>query len=135
MVHRSLLSSTVGQLPQPLPIETDKDGKLTTQSVGAINAFMQNVNAALNGLVSIGDGRQSSKSGNIDGQTVIVVTPATPNAEFEVPHGLERVPIGRIVLTQSGPGQIYDSNRGGWGVRQVFFKCDAASVTFTLILV
>ena len=60
MARRSILPSTVGQLPDPLPIETDKDGKLTTQSVGALNAFMQNYAHGFNGLVSMGDGRQSS---------------------------------------------------------------------------
>ena len=135
MAERSRLATTMGQLPDPQPIETDKDGKLTTQSVGVLNGFLNGVTHAINGLLSIGDGRQSSWAGNLDGQTIIILTPPTPDEEFQVPHGLGRIPIGRLILTQSAPGQLYDSNRGGWGVRQVFFRCDAASVTFTFILV
>jgi hypothetical protein len=135
MADRRRLSTTAGQLAHPEPIEIDHDRNLTPQSVGALNAFMQAYAAGFNGKVSLGDGRQSSQSGNIDGQTIVVLTPATPDEEFQVPHGLARAPIGRIVLSQDLPAHLYDSNRGGWGVRQVFFKCDVASVTFTLVLV
>jgi hypothetical protein len=135
MARRIRLPCTRAQISQPLPIETDKDGRLTTQTVGQINAFMQAVTFAVNGHLSFGDGTQSEHAGNIDGQTIHVKTPATPDQEFTVPHGLERVPTGRIVLGQDLPGQLYDSNRAGWGVEKVFLKCDAASVTFLLALV
>lgn len=135
MARRVRLPSVRGQIAQPLPIETDRDGKLTTQTVGQINAFMQAVTSAVNGHIGFGDGLQSQQAGNIDGQVIQVKTPATPDQEFTVPHGLERVPIGRIILGQDGPGQLYDSGRGGWGVDEVTFKCDAASVTFVLVLV
>lgn len=136
MAHRIRLPcSSRCQLTEPLPIENDKDGKLTTQSVGAINAFMKAVITALNGNVSFGDGAQSERTGNIDGQTIIVKTPGVADTEFIVPHGLARIPIGRIVMGQDIAGQLYDSNRRNWGADQIFLKCNAASVTFFLAVV
>jgi hypothetical protein len=135
MVDRRRLPTTRGQLPDPVPVDTDKDGKLTTQSVGALNAFMHTYASGFNGGISFGDGRSSSQAGNIDGQVIVLLTPAVADAEFSVPHGLDRVPIGYLVLGKNLAAHIYDSNRGGWGVRQIFLRCDQASVTVTLLLI
>jgi hypothetical protein len=135
MTHRLRLPCKASQIPQPLPVETNKDGGLTTQSVAQINTHMQTVAAALNGNISFGDGTLSEHTGNIDGQTIVVKMPLIADTEIVVPHGLERVPTGRIVIGQNAPGHLYDSNRGGWGIDKIYLKCDSPSVTFTLALI
>jgi hypothetical protein len=135
MARRLRLPCSRSQVPQPLTIETDKEGRLTTQSVEAINTTLRALATAINGNLSLGDGTQSEHTGNLDGQTIRVKTPVTIGEEFAVPHGMGRVPIGRIVLGQDSFGSLYDSNRAGWGVDQVFFKCNQSAVTFLLALV
>jgi hypothetical protein len=135
MADRFLIGTSDGQVAEPIPVETDKEGKLTAQSVDAINGTLAAVIAAINGGICFGDGTQSAQAGNIRGQSITVTSPPVADTEFEVPHGLKRVPIGRLILDQDKQGQLYASNRGGWGVTRVFFKCNQAAVTFFIVLV
>ncbi len=135
MARRLRLPCSRALVPQPLAIENNKDGGLTTQSVAQINAFMQAVTSAINGHITFGDGRPSEHTGSIDGQTILVKMPLVGLTQIAVPHGLDRVPTGRIVLGQDGPGILYDSNRAAWGIDQIFLACDTPSVTFLLALI
>jgi hypothetical protein len=134
MGHRLKYGTSVGQIPGPLQLPI-VEGKLTPAAVATLVSQMEAITNAVNGGISFGDGRQSTQLGNIDGQTVEFVTPSVADTEFEVPHGLGRVPIGRIVLAQNGDGFLKDSNRGGWNKHHLFFKCSEAGVTFLVGLV
>jgi hypothetical protein len=135
MAKRLRLPSTIGMLADPVEIPSDNDGKLTENAVATLNSFMRSATRLLNGGVSFGDGRQSTHAGHIDGHTIEFVAPPVADTEFEIPHDLGRVPIGFLALAQDGPGVLYKSNPGGWGVERVFLKCSEANVTWLIVLV
>lgn len=63
------------------------------------------------------------------------VSDATIDTEFEVPHGIGRMPIGFIVLTQDKAGSFYNSGVTAWDEDSIYLKCSVASVAFTLLVV
>ena len=133
MAVRHRIETSVGMIPEPQDILTDSEGKLTESSVAALSAFMKTVTQAINGRLSFGDGRQSAQTGNFDGQ-FIEWTFVVANQEYEIPHGLGRVPQGIIVTMMNGGGNIFASNRGGWGTDRLFLKSNNAPRTARLIV-
>lgn len=120
------------QLPA---LATTKDGQFTPNAIVQLLGFLRTLTQRLNGLVSFGGGVNSTWTGNVDGQRVEFTTPGVADTEFELWHGLGRVPVGRIVMLQDKAGSLYDSNTGGWGTERIYLKCDAASVTFVCMVV
>src|SRR5688572_10017214 len=108
MASSKRLFNGVGMLPDIGQIVT-ADGKLTPVQVTTIVDGLRNALRAINGKLSFGDGTHSSQSGNIDGQTK-EVTFVNANTDYEVPHGLGRVPIGLVVLDVNADGAVL---RGG----------------------
>lgn len=133
MVDRIRLANGEGMLGKPNPIKS-ADGKLTETAAAYLSGVLQGIVDKLNGKISFGNGEQSTQSGNIDGQWITFVTPAVADTQFEVPHGLGRLPVGRDIKRQDKAGTLYDSNPGGWGPKSVFFKCSVASVKFNIVL-
>lgn len=133
MADRIRIETAAGMLPEPQEIQTDQQGRLTESSVAALSAFMKGVAQALNGRLSLGDGVQSAQSGNIDGQNV-TWTFAVANQEYEIPHGLGRVPVGVLPVQLDRAGIVYMSNAGGWGINHIFLKSNTAGLVARLIL-
>jgi hypothetical protein len=121
-------------LGQPVVIVIGDDGNLTEQAVLAMNSNVLSIVRKLNGHLSLGDGSQSSLTGNLYGQWIEFTTPSAPNTEFAVDHGLGFTPFARFVGRQDTAGHLYDSNLYGWGPTTVYFKCDTASVLMKVAL-
>lgn len=134
MAQRHRTKPTAGMLADPVPIETDKDGRLTEQSVAAISSFMAIVTALLNGELTLGDGTQSGWTGNLNGQFIRTVSPGTADTEWKEPHGLGRQPIGWIPLGQNKAGVLYYDS-ASWGQREIKLKSSGTTVTYIGILV
>lgn len=128
------IATGVGMLSD-LPAVVSSDGKLTDIQVGYITAAIRSVIRALNGRVSFGDGTQSSQSGNVDGHTKEVVF-VSADTDYEVPHGLGRVPIGIIVLyVDADDAVVRAANRGSWSSERLFVRCNTAGATALFVVV
>jgi len=86
-----------------------------------------------NGRVEFGTPTDGFRGENIAGRFQTFTTSATPDAENTVAHGLGATPSGAyIVMSQDKAGSLYKS--GTWNSTNAFFKCDVASVTFTVFI-
>lgn len=93
------------------------------------------------GTINLHDGTINSNdvAGKINGQYVIVTTPATANTEFAVAHSLKdkngnaRIPQGYLVVRRSANGVVYDGTTS-WTTSNIYLKCSAASVNITLLI-
>lgn len=111
------------------------EGKLTEIQAQQLSDAVRALIASVNGHLSLGDGSQSSWSGNLDGQTKEHTFPAA-NTAYEVPHGLGRVPIGVVQLDVNQNGAVVrGENRGSWGLDSLFLSCSVAGTTALFIVV
>lgn len=134
MAKSKRVSTGVGMLPD-LPPVLPNDGKLTDTQVANITDSIRNLIRAINGKITFGNGLQSSQSGNIDGQTK-EVTFTNANTDYEVPHGLERVPIGIVVLDVNVDGAVVrGGSRGSWSTSRIFVRCNTAGTTGIFVVV
>jgi len=131
---RSLIKTGAGQHPKPVKVNTGAEGNITERAVATLNNFMLGIVRKLNGKLSLGDGSQSSLTGNLYGQYIEFTTPSTPDEQFQVDHGLGKAPAARIIVRQNKAAHLYDSNLGGWGDNSIYLKCDVASVLFKIAL-
>lgn len=128
------IATGVGMLAD-MPAVVSADGKLTDVQIGYITAAIRATISALNGRISFGDGTQSSQAGNIDGHTKEVVF-ASADTDYEVPHGLGRIPIGIIVLYVDADGAVVRSaSRGSWNNTRLFVRCNTAGATALFVVV
>jgi hypothetical protein len=124
----------VGMLADLPPISS-VDGRLTDVQIAYITEAVRSIIRAVNGHLSFGDGLQSSQAGNIDGQTKEVVF-ANANTDYDVPHGLGRVPVGIIVLDVNADGAVVrGGSRGSWNVDRIFVRCNVAGTTALFVVV
>lgn len=93
--------------------------------IAALNANSLNMKGILDAGISIKD--------NMDMVTATVLSDATPGVEFSLSHKLGKVPIGYIVVGQDGAGSIFDGTTTNTKT-DVYFKSDAVSITFRLLL-
>lgn len=123
-----------GGLAPPGRVSLDQDGKITPESVITVNAFLDSVAQRVSGKLTLGDGTNYSRAGNINGQWIEFTTPATPDTEFQVDHSLGATPTGYLVVLQNKAGTLYTSQFASWDKNRIFLKCSAASVLFSIIL-
>jgi hypothetical protein len=124
----------VGMLADMPPV-TPKDGKITDQQASFLSDAIRGMIRAFNGQVSFGNGVTSTQSGNIDGQTKEHYFDAA-NTDYEIPHGLERVPIGVIVLDVNVDGAVVRGNlHGDWSSTRLFLRCSKAATTALFVIV
>jgi hypothetical protein len=88
---------------------------------------LRRIVAKINGRLSLGDGTSGSWAGNLDAQDIDVTFPSVADTEVEVPHGLERTPVGVVAFSLDRAGHVYDSRRGSWDATRLFLKCSTAS--------
>lgn len=142
---RTLIDKALGYVTVPQPVNLVDDegrvvkgdqaaGKLTVDAVRYLHGLLQALAFAVNGKLTFGDGSQASKTGNIDGQWVSVLTPAVANTEFPIDHSLGRIPAGVLVALSDVQSTIVVSSLGSWSRSRIFLKCSAASVTLRLLL-
>lgn len=108
------------------------DGKMSGPTASYLTAALRTIIAKFNGAISLGNGLSGYRAGNIDAQYIDVFTPATPDEEFIVPHGLGRKPIGYDVVRRDVACIVYDSSGGSWGNDLIYLKCNVGSATIKL---
>lgn len=134
MAKSRRLFNGVGMLPDLGPI-VSADGKLSEVQVTALVDAVRSALRAINGKLTFGDGSHSSQSGNIDGHTK-EVTFTNANTDYEVPHGLGRVPIGILVLDVNADGAVVrGGSRGSWSPTRLFVRCNVAGTTALFVVV
>lgn len=125
----------VGMIPDLPPITVSPDGRLTDLQVAYLTDAVRNIIRTLNGKLSLGDGSNSSQSGNLDGHTK-EVTFVNANTDYEVPHGLGRVPTGIVVLQVNQDGAVVrGASNGSWSDTRLFVRCNVAGTTGLFIVV
>jgi hypothetical protein len=135
MARSKRVFTGVGMLPDLPAVSVSEGQSLTPIQVTFITDTIRNLLRAFNGLISLGDGSNSSQSGNIDGHTK-EVTFVSANTDYEVPHGLGRVPIGLIVLDVNADGAVVrGGSQGSWSVDRIFTRCNVAGTTARFVIV
>ena len=86
---------------------------------------------ALNGRIGFGDGTESE---NIEGTWISVMTPGTPNTDFTVTHGLDRLPVGYLVMSKAAAVDVFDGSVAST-VSQITLKATVASIAIKLFIV
>lgn len=122
-----------GWLDRLDPIQLVK-GKVPENLLNLIYGVLTNLIDHFNGQISLGTGANYAWAGNLDAQTLEVVSPATPGEKFSVPHGLDRLPIGYDVIRRDQAGIVYDDGPGDWGLDVVYLRCNIASMSFVIRL-
>lgn len=135
MARSERIRTGIGMVADLPPVAIASDGKLTDTQVSYIFDKLRVLIQAVNGRLTFGDGQQSSQSGNIDGHTKEVVF-TNANTDYEVPHGLGRVPIGIIVLDVNADGAVVrGGSRGSWSPERIFVRCNVAGATALFVIV
>lgn len=131
MAVREMVRTGTGIVEAAPTIETP-EGKFTETAATELQRFMDRIVSTLNGKLTLGDGSQSSMAGNLGGQWV-TFTFAAANTEYEIPHGLERVPAAVFAPVHTEDARLY------YGAKvknsaAVFLKATATG-TFTFLVV
>lgn len=132
MAERKRIENGVGMIPQPAVPDLKKENATTV--IGYVVGILNGIVRAINGRLTLGNGNQSTQSGNIDGQWITYVFPSTANTEVEIPHGLGRVPVGLFEAERDRACTLYSSNRSGWGKTVIYLKCSVASAVVKFLL-
>ncbi len=134
MARSERRSTGVGMIAD-LPAVASEDGKLTATQVSFLSDAVKRTISTINGKLTFGDGTHSSQSGNIDGQWK-EVTFTSANTDYEVPHGLGRLPVGVIVLDVNVDGAVVrGGSRGSWSPTRMFVRCNQAGATALFVVV
>lgn len=133
MARPTLKNTGMGSLAPPGKVSVDKEGNVDPSSLLNLNAFVELLALALSQL-SLGDGTNYAKGGNLDAQIITFTTPSVANTQKLIDHSLKRRPWGYFVANQNKAGSLYRCNPGSWSNQKVFFKSDAALMLVTVIL-
>ena len=126
---------TIGMVPDLPSITVPPNGQLSAIHMTYLLDTIRTLIAVVNGGISFGDGQNSSYSGNIDGQLKIVNF-ANSNTDYEVPHGLGRVPLGIIPLLVAADGAVVrGASNGSWTSERLFVRCNVAGTTALFVVI
>ena len=134
MPDRVQLDSGVDMLGD-VPDLVIRDGKVTEEVALVLSTRLRDLVRKVNRRISFGDGVDGYRAGNLDAQYVdVATTPGVADTEFTVVHGLQRVPVGYIVVRKDKACDVYDSSIGSWTDSLMFLKCTVATATVKLIV-
>lgn len=77
---------------------------------------------------AMGDGRHSE---NLDGEFQVIADTGSADTEFNVTHGLNRVPVGFIVMKSSKGGVTYNGSTT-WTSTTIYLKNSSANNAITI---
>lgn len=135
--------------PISLPAQFVAPTPARAATFGEVNSLLNRIFTALRSIahrvahIALVDGTRAfvaelhgSKAGDLDATYITVVSPRTPDEEFEVPHFLGRVPIGFETCGVYGKaGVFYTAGQigaPGWSDRTIKLKCNASEATAVL---
>jgi hypothetical protein len=98
-----------------------------------LDADISSLFTALKGRVRFGSSTDGYRGENISGEFQVFTSNATPDTEDAIAHTIGAIPVGYIVLKQDKAGSLYMSGTT-WTSSNVYFKCNVASVAFTIFL-
>lgn len=70
---------------------------------------------------------------NLSQYTEEVTTPATPDEQFSITHGLKRVPLGFWVVSLDKAAIVY-KGASAWTTTTVYLKCNTATTVAKVII-
>lgn len=123
-----------GLLAPPASIRLGHDGKIGPGAIVAINQTLAAIVNHINSGLSVGNSTAGTQTGNFRNQWLVFTSPSTANLEFELPHGLDRVPIGFTVWFLNKNAVVYASNFGSWNKDRILLKCSAVTTEVVLEL-
>lgn len=109
------------------------DGKITENQALVLSNQIKDITDKINGGIGHGSGVDGHR-GNVDEQHVDVICPPVANTEFAVPHGLNRLPNGVVVIRKDRAVDVYDSSSGSWDETIIYLKATVASAQIRLRL-
>lgn len=131
------LESSAGYV-QPIPIkvvDVPTAAKAIAQLYTTIAAIIRRAS-----FIAMGDGTHASQAGDLAATYLRILSPATPDESFEVPHFLGRTPIGfDVCKVIAKPGIFYavgeaNGDGGGWNTKTIKLRCTTSN-TIALIRV
>lgn len=134
MATRARIQNGVGMLGLPREIRANADGKLSAETLAYLTDLLASIVRKINGQLSLGNDDQSSQAGNLDAQRISWTFSGTPDTESAIPHGLQRVAEGYLVVGADRACIVYDSQRASWSKDSIFLKCNTASATVALLV-
>lgn len=105
----------------------------TNQYEKNLDADLANLFMAFRGRVRFGSTTDGYRGENISGEFQVFTSNATPDTEDTIGHTIGAIPVGYIVLKQDKAGSLYLGSTT-WTSTNTYFKCNVASVTFTIFL-
>lgn len=108
-------------------------GPLDAGSARDLTSALEQLRNALNGGLSLGDGTDGSKAGNLDAQIRVIYTPSH-DADFAVAHGLGRRAVGYLVLRKSAACDVWSGSAHGDTEDVIWLQAALAGVTLTLLV-
>lgn len=134
MATKPLIRGEAGIISPPPPLKPNEDGTVSVQSIVSLNQTIAALVKAINSGLSMGTGVNGGQAGNINNQWLTFVTPGVADTEFEMPHGLNRTPLGFAVYFIDKAASLYVSNYGSWTKNRILLKCDTATVSCVIQL-
>lgn len=131
---RPLIRGTDGIIAPPPPIKFNDDGTINVQSVVTLNQVISDLIKHINSGLSTGNGTDGGQTGNTQNQWLSFVTPSVADTEFELPHGLQRTPVGFATYFVDAAAIVYISNYGSWTNKRILLKCDSVSTSCVILL-
>lgn len=133
MANRPILDNGLGSIGTFPPLISTQDGKLSEQQLAYLSSAIQSLAGALNGQLSLGNGDQGTRAGNIFAQWMTVFF-TTANVKVEIPHGLGKVPTDVFIGLPDKAAKFYTPDRGSWTPDLLYVTCDTSAVTARLLV-
>ncbi len=127
-------NATVGVVLEPLRQEKTGGPPVANVLVSMYRAI-QRILAVLGGRLHLGDpGVDGAHTGHLDAQWRNVIAPPVANTAFAVPHDLQRVPVGYLVLRADRAVRVYDDPTNAHTSQVLWLAADAADAEITLLI-
>lgn len=110
------------------------EGPLDAGAAKDLNSVLEQLRVALNGGLSLGDGQDGARAGNLDAQVRTFTTPPVKLTQFAVPHGLGRVAVGYIPILKSAHCDLATASGHGWTDDVIWLQASAGGVDVTLLV-
>lgn len=108
-------------------------GPLDASQARELTSALEQLRVALNGGLSLGDGTDGARAGNLDAQLRVVTTPSL-DTDFPVAHGLGRRAVGYLVVKKSAAVDIYDGALHGDTDDVIWLRATLDGVLVTLLV-